>query len=209
MILKTTELLKINDAAKAIKQKNILVYNNLVIGLDRPQSQLIYIDLREQHMFIEFENGIILNSRELSAFCKSITVEDEFEIDLECGIIPRISCISSNIGTILQYKIDRHLQFSILNTVYRICDIQFTGIYEITDEVCWLMDSIKSDGASKYIYNINGNNYIMYLSSDLIPVNKQSKIYISITDFNETFMCRFMLTKSKFNIYIYSSFLKL
>lgn len=208
MTLKTTELLKINDAAKALKQKDIMFYNNLVIGLDRPQSQLIYIDLREQQIFLEPENGIIFNSRDLSAFCKTITIEDKFELDIECGTLPKISYIATTVG-ILSYKIDRHLQFSILNSICRVSSLEFSNTDEITNDVIWLMDSRKTDGAFKYVYNLNGKDYMMYLSSDLIPVNKKAKVYISVRDYITTFMCRFILVKSKFNIYIFSSFLRI
>jgi hypothetical protein len=70
LILTTSELVYINEAAKALKQKEFILIDNAMIGLDNIQSIVTYV-LLDNNFFINHLNGVIINQRALSAFVKS------------------------------------------------------------------------------------------------------------------------------------------
>ena len=73
MILTTAELVYINEAAKALKQKDFMIIGNIMIGLDNIQNILTYIAL-DGNFITNYIEGAIINARALSAFIKSLSV---------------------------------------------------------------------------------------------------------------------------------------
>ena len=73
MLIKTIDLICISEGAKALKQKTVLFKNNMLYGLDNINGYLIYTSLvgKLQDDF-SYDQGIIINQRELSSFIKSI-----------------------------------------------------------------------------------------------------------------------------------------
>ena len=76
------DLLQINEAAKALKQKSFAIFNcNVLVGLDNIDVCLKYTTmttvLNEKSQILE---GMQINTRELSALIKSITIETELNI---------------------------------------------------------------------------------------------------------------------------------
>ena len=91
------ELLQINEAAKALKQKSFAIFNcNVLVGLDNIDVCLKYttmtIVLNEKSQILE---GMQINTRELSAFIKSITFETELNIFVD-DTNPFVYILASN-----------------------------------------------------------------------------------------------------------------
>ena len=81
IIIKTIELIHIGEAAKALKQKEFQIFNQFIIGIDDSVT-MKYVQL-DSNIFrndYRFDNFII-NTRELSAFINSITLESEFLLE--------------------------------------------------------------------------------------------------------------------------------
>ena len=83
IIIKTVDLVTINEASKCLKQKDFIYCDGCIYGIDNINGYITYVYVLDAlHDKCNDFNGLIFNSRELSAFVKTIGTETEFNIDL-------------------------------------------------------------------------------------------------------------------------------
>ena len=204
MKLTTSELVYINEAAKALKQKEFILINNIMIGIDNIQNIITYIQL-DNNFFINHLSGAIIKQRELSAFIKSLSIESDFEFDSVNSTIRTISGGELSIifnRSIAELACDKFKYAMSLdsNTQTVVSEKEVPDILERTQ-------GMKSgDGA----IGINYNGYYMTLFPSLIPTTKSDKLFVSILQpyLFHTFIAKFVIKKKKFNIITYVNYLK-
>lgn len=191
--IKTIDLLAINEYAKAIKQNNLIIIGNMMIGLDNIKTYITYID---NIVISDDYTNIIFTKRELSAFVKTISHETEFEITSDNTIKSLVSEMKIN-------YVDRRLSLELpkyLSIINKYCYIQQGE--DITDDLANLFAMKKPDGMFKYIYESYNRKYFMTLYSGLLPVNKNDKVHLNIvvdTNINGIFTTKFTIVKKKVN----------
>lgn len=206
MKLTTSELVYINEAAKALKQKNFILIDNAMIGLDNISNIVTYI-LLDTNFITNYHTGIIINQRELSAFIKTLSVESDFEFDSisGLGVIKTINGGELNIGYneyMAELACDKFKYATFLdNSIQTV--INETEIPDIMSQI----QSMKS--ADGYI-GINYKGYYMTLFPSILPLNKTDKMYITIFQPVElnTFISKFHIKKKKFDIITYINYIK-
>lgn len=206
MLIHLSDLTAVNDAAKAIKSRYILWYNNLVIGIDQDNKFILtHLDPSQVSSFPQIP--IQMESRELSAFLKSVILS-EFEIpDVHCR--HRVA-IDSGTATMLSIGLDPmygEMLTSILNGVNY---YESRGYYEeedVTETFSELYGLKKDTGSSLFTYK----DHPMYLFSGIAPLNKGDRLFISLIDLSpNTFNVRFRIEKkSKHVVFIYLNFLNI
>ena len=205
MVLTLADLIYINDAAKALKQKQFLFFRNKLYGTDNIMSYLVYVDLDVNHLSKDFYSysGVLFNARDLSKFVKSLSIEKEFEIntDVKMGFLTSMACES------MPYIID----FRLDNIVLQKVDISNNRIYSndeyIDDMIAPLFSMKKVEGTYSAVYN---NKYYITLFPGLLPLNKGDKACIAISDDinSNMFVARFKVIKKKFVITLFIGYLK-
>lgn len=207
MRLTTSELVYISEAGKALKQRDFILIDNAMIGLDNIQNIISYT-LLDNNFFINHFNGAIINQKELSAFVKTISIESDFQIDFINGIT-KINTISGGELTIKlnqsfgELACDRFKYATLLNNAKIAIPVA-----EIPDIALKLQNMSKSDG----FIGVDYNGYYMTLFPSILPINKSDKMYVTIfqpyTQLN-TFIAKFDIKKKKFNIVTYINYLKI
>lgn len=206
MKLTTSELVYINEAAKALKQKNFILIDNIMIGIDNIQSIVTYV-LLDTNFMINYNNGIIINQRQLSAFVKALSIESDFEFNIVNGsdIIRTISGIELQINynqMIAEMACDKFkYAVSLESNIPTIIDET-----EIPDVLTKVQSMKSGDGA----IGINYNGYYIILFPALLPTVKSDKLYIKILQppLFHTFISKFHIKKKKFDIITYVNYLK-
>lgn len=206
MKLTTSELVYINEAAKALKQKEFILIDNAIIGIDNIQNMLTYI-LLDVNYINNYHNGIIINQRALSAFVKTLSIESDFEFNSIDNIIRTISggeltiiynlSIAELVCNKFKYaaSLDHTIQTVISET-------------EIPDIMTKIQNMKSADGA----IGINYNGYYMTLFPSFLPTNKTDKMYVTILQPYiqlHTFIAKFRIKKKKFDIVTYINYLKI
>ena len=201
--MKTVDLVTINDAAKALKQKTVMFYHNCLFGLDNIDGYLIYTNLTQllQDDF-SYNNGIIFDSKLLSAFVKTISSESEFDISNKY--------IKTFLGvTALELGQNIMLQRMIDNKVVQLMDNRYTNEINITKDIEIVYSMKKADGTYYYMPTVNDTKYFITLFSGLLPLNKSDKVNLQICDLHDNkFIAKFTVMKKKMDIYIYLAYLK-
>ena len=204
MKLTTSELVYINEAAKALKQKEFILIDNIMIGIDNIQNIITYIQL-DNNFFINHLSGAIIKQRELSAFIKSLSIESDFEFD---SINNTIRTISGGELTITFNRSIAELACNKFKYAMSLDGVTQVVINETEiDDIMIQTQSMKSgDGA----IGINYNGYYMTLFPSLIPTTKSDKLFVSILQPHlfHTFIAKFIIRKKKFNITTFVNYLK-
>ena len=205
MNITTSELVYINEAAKALKQKDFVLIDNAIIGLDNIQYIVTYV-LLDSNFINNYFNGIIINQRSLSAFIKTISIESDFEFD---SIDTTLRTVS---GGELSIRFDQRITSFAYNKYKYALSIDNTTKVIINEvEVPEILNKIqnmsKADGAGNVIYE----GYYMTLFPSILPTTKSDKLYLQIfqPDLIHTFTTKFRINKKKFNIITYISFIKI
>lgn len=197
----TAEILYLNDAAKALKQKNFRIIDDCLVGIDN-EAIVSYTRLNPEMISIPFcLNGFIINAKELSAFAKDIAVESSFEIqnDSTGQYINTVKCRLNFSLPAFNYK------SVILNNLSNIKNMQrnITPLEQecdITSELIDLFSLKKDSGCIYYPYK---NKYFMTLFYGILPLNKSDKIFVTIYNNNsESFISIFKVRKKKFEVYV-------
>jgi hypothetical protein len=204
--LTTSELVYINEAAKALKQKDFILIGNAMIGLDNIQNIVTYL-LLDNNFFINHIDGIIINQRALSAFIKSLSIESEFEINFIDGI----ATIHTLGEGLLEIKLNNYLAEMACNKFRYVISLEGSiptvlEEIEVPDITSRIQSMSKSDGG----IGINYNGYYMTLFSTILPITKSDKIYLKILQppIQHTFISKFHIKKKKFDIITYINYLK-
>lgn len=207
MIIKTSELIYLNDAAKALKQKDFQIINNIIIGINNINNYIIYTELDSNMIYNNSLNGLIINAKELSSFVKTITVESEFNLEPSFNNTLIIKSLTGEL--VFHSKYDIRID---CDPLYRLSLIRDINCRTSLSEEAYINDKIeqffllhKDDGCFYYIHD---NKYFITLFSGLLPVNKADKVYLSIYPSNDkSFIAKFRVNKKKFDVFIYLAYL--
>lgn len=207
--IKTNELIYLNEAAKALKSKTFQILNNVIIGINNIDSYITFVELDTDVFYNLSINNLIINSRDLSAFIKTIMLESEFELE-ECNDRYTIHTMNGELKLISRFDIkdsyninsyDR-LRYAKYNIDMR---TPLSNEKLINDNIQDLFNLRKDDGC---IYYIHEGKYFMTLFSGILPINKSDKVYLTIyPSDNNTFIARFRVNKKRFNVFIYLAYL--
>ena len=203
----TMEVLHLNEAAKALKQKEFQIYDNIIIGTDNINNYVCYVRLSDEFINNDI-SGFIINQRELSAFVKSITIETEFELtydilDNKYYIYSNSSKLSFSNNT--EYRTIHLIEQQIIKANSIDKSVPYYSETDVTFELTDLFSLKKDDGC--FYYNFRGI-YFITLFNGLLPLNKSDKVYITIFPNNrESFIARFRVKKKKFTVNIYLAYL--
>lgn len=206
MKLTTSELVYINEAAKALKQKDFILIDNAMIGLDNIQNMVTYI-LLDTNFINNYNNGIIINQRALSAFIKTLSIESDFTFDSMDNTIRTIS--GGELTIIYNLPIAELACNKFKYAISLDSDIK-TAISE--SEIPDVMIQIQGMKSADGYVGINYNGYYMTLFPSFLPTNKTDKMYVTIlqsyTQFH-TFVAKFRIKKKKFDVITYINYLKI
>lgn len=211
MIITTSDLIYLNDSARALKQKDVILYRNMLVGIDNfNYIILLYLNADKLHLYQD--RGIIVNQRNLSAFIKTISTESEFEIrEPEYSGISSITTISSN----LDIRFDENIKNVIINRIATANDIDrkmdrmVSGYIErdVTQELKELYSLTKTSGSILYHFD---QNHLMTLFSGVIPLAKSDKLFLQVLDNSRsTFLARFRVQKKQSTVFVYLAYLKI
>ena len=200
MNITTSELVYINEAAKALKQKDFILIDNAMIGLDNIENLVTFI-LLDNNFLTNYFHGIIINQRSLSAFIKTISIESDFEFDSMNTVIQTKSGGELLIGfdqriaelACSRYKTAISIDASYINSVPE------KEAPNITESI---QNMSKADGAIR----VNYYNYYMTLFPSILPLTKSDKMYISIFELcyiPKLFVGKFRINKKKFDVITY------
>ena len=209
--MKASELIYLNDAAKALKQKNFIIKNNTIVGADNT-AFLIYTTLDPCYFYPqEFICNMQINSRELSAFVKDIQLMQDFKFHsnmngLEIYNGSKILNFINKQQTFDNIAIDTNIKFvKTIQSNSDICNMCIEPEENVTEELSFLFALKKDSGCSNYVYK---NKYYMTLFSGILPLNKSDKIYLSIYSNNSvSFNALFRVEKKKFNVIVCIAYL--
>ena len=204
MKLTTGELIYINEAAKALKQRDFILIGNMMVGLDNIMNMIVYLIL-DSNFITNYYDGVIINQKELSAFVKTITRESDFEFDSLNNTI-----VTDCNGTmVLKYNssITELVCEKIKNTTSITNNLELIPESEISEAALQIYNMKRSDGS----IGINHNGYYMTLFPSFLPINKNDKMHVTIFQSYpiHTFVSRFRIKKKKFDVIIFIKYLKI
>ena len=201
------DLFRLREIALALKQRNYIWYNDILLGNDDPDSYIIYTNLP-----LDMDKplrGLSFNTKELSKLCSQISIESDMMFnDLPDYGFSNISIRVQN--TELIFNITPQNDSQCIKSLQAINSINASMMNFIEEDVSNifspLASAVKSDGSIK----ININNHLMFIPSNAIPMGKNDRLLMTLVDSpNNTFTVRFKLTKKKYTITQYMSFLKI
>ncbi len=206
MELSISDLVYINDAAKSLKHRDFVFINNILIGLDNLNIYICKVILDTNKLTNIPLVGLMFNQKELSKFVKSLTMESSFHIDENISINHFYTSMGAEE---LNIRIDHNINNFALSRLQETNNMDSQLIVppeDITGDIEKLFALRKTDGAFYYVYK---NNYYMTLFSGLLPLNKSDKVFVNVLDNTpSTFITRFTVKKSKFNLSIYLAYCK-
>ena len=205
------ERLQINEAAKALKQKSFAIFNcNVLVGLDNIDVCLkcvtMTIVLNEKSQVLE---GMQINTRELSAFIKSITFETELNIFVD-DTNPFVYILASNSFQITLNRTNINFEEKFLIISNEITTKGITCSSElINDNISKLFDMHKADGCLYYVHH---DKYYITMFPGMLPLNKSDEVFLEIIghEYESSFIAHFeVLKKKKYKVNIFIRYLKL
>ena len=205
--IRTTDLIYLNEAAKALKQKNVMWISNQLIGIDN-FNYIITLPLDINKLSFIPDRGLCFNQKELSAFVKSITTEEAFYVDdTYVNATSEISTITNGMSIHLDRALDIQVshQFMCKDNI----DKRMIGIPEedMTLRLNNFYGMSKSSGIMLFQYDAT---HIMTLFAGIFPLLKSDKLNMILMDDSDcTFIVRFHIKKKAFDIYAYLMYLKI
>lgn len=201
-VIQTVDLITLSNISKSLKQKDFIVFNNKIYGIDSTQYH-IYTSIIQLNGINE---PIQLNYKELSEFVKSITTEMEFNIENYGSYYN----ITNNLGGTLKILKPNILLMQFVNNTNNYIN-NFSRRVDygiINNDLEQLLSMKKSDGT---FYYKKDNKYFMTLYPGLLPVNKGDKINLSILDNEQDnlFVGHFEINKKNIVVNINILYLKL
>ena len=205
MTLTTSELVYISEAAKALKQKEFILIDNAMIGIDNIQNMLTYV-LLDTNFIHNYHDGIIMNQRALSAFIKTLSIESDFRFDSINNII---RAISGGELTIMHNLSIAELACNKFKYAVSLENNIQTAISEA--EIPDIMTKIYSMKSADGAVGIDYNGYYMTLFPSFLPTTKSDKMYVTILQPSQlhTFIAKFRIKKKKFDVITYINYLKI
>lgn len=182
-----SDLLLIKDTATAMKQRNLLLLGNRLYGTEM-------MSVSNPLRINEVRKPFLFNAKELSAFVKTLTIETEIEFS---NIMSSQWIASSRANGSIEFIYEPFLASNIMNTLNTVAQYPYIDCGDITNDLSNLFELKKTDSTIKYIHELNGCKYLMFLFSGIIPLLKNDKIYLGICDHGYLFTTRFIVQKKK------------
>ena len=211
IIIKTVDLVTINEASKCLKQKDFIYCDGCIYGIDNINGYITYVYVLDAlHDKCNDFNGLIFNSRELSAFVKTIGTETEFNIDLN---IDNTCNLATFMDGLMVVRKDIYLLSMIKSKRIKLSSFSklATQEQEITQDIQDLYGLKKTEGCFYYKPTINCTKYFMTLFYGLLPLNKADRVFLSIYDpdyLSNNFIAYFTVVKKKFKVKTILCYLK-
>lgn len=212
LTITTNDLFEINNAAKALKQRNIVWINNLLIGLD-DKSYEVMIHLNTDKMNLIPFRCIAFNQRQLSAFVNTITTESQFIINNIGRII--ISQLLKNRTNELLVNINNQLDKDTMESMIKMNAINGAIVENniLEENVTEYLNGMLTDAKDIGVFKITkDHNHLMYIPTKVLSLAKNDKIYMSIVDItpnNPTFIVRFRIRRKTYEICYYFNIIRL
>ena len=203
-----SDLMQINEAAKALKCRNFMWKQNKIISMDS-MDYILYSELNTDKLLTYPIKGIVMNQRELSKIMKSITTESYFDISDE---LLSNTTIVNTINDSMAFKIDSSIDASVdrnLNISYQMDELMIgNNNIDITDRLGALFKLNRASGSIYFQYD---GNHILTLFVGILPLAKSDKILINLYDYpNSNIFCvRFTVIKKLFKVYAYLKYIKI
>ena len=208
LVIPIADLVYINDAARAFKQKNFMWYQNMLIGIDNTDYFTnISLDTSKFSTWIS-QNCPIFNQRDLSKFMKSITSEQSFVID-DTKYYNMIHTISETATVFIDKRLENKIKYNLNNTISIDSSMINTPEQDFTERLSMLFKMNSTAGAVQYHID---NEYSITVFGNLLPLNKADKIYVTLKDDefnNKIFYVRYRVHKKAYDVYTYVKYLKL
>lgn len=202
-----SDLMQINEAAKALKCRNFMWKQNKIISIDS-MDYILYSELNTDKLLTYPTKGIVMNQRELSKIMKSITTESYFDISDE---LLSNTTIVNTINDSMAFKIDSSIDASVdrnLNISHEMDELIGNNNIDITDRLGALFKLNRASGSINFQYD---NEHILTLFVGILPLAKSDKILINLRDYpNSNIFCvRFTVIKKLFKVYAYLKYIKI
>ena len=202
-----SDLMQINEAAKALKCRNFMWKQNKIISIDS-MDYILYSELNTDKLLTYPTKGIVMNQRELSKIMKSITTESYFDISDE---LLSNTTIVNTINDSMAFKIDSSIDASVdknLNISHQMDELIGINNIDITDRLGALFKLNRASGSIYFQYD---GNHILTLFVGILPLAKSDKILINLHDYpNSNIFCvRFTVIKKLFKVYAYLKYIKI
>lgn len=202
-----SDLMQINEAAKALKCRNFMWKQNKIISIDS-MDYILYNELNTDKLLTYPTKGIVMNQRELSKIMKSITTESYFDISDE---LLSNTTIVNTINDSMAFKIDSSIDASVdrnLNISHEMDELIGNNNIDITDRLGALFKLNRASGSINFQYD---NEHILTLFVGILPLAKSDKILINLRDYpNSNIFCvRFTVIKKIFKVYAYLKYIKI
>lgn len=211
MEISKLDLINISNTAKTLKQRDFAIVNFSICGLDYIQSYFITTQIvLSSNIFFQMNTLVKFNTRELSAFVKTLTLEDTFKLNYSHDDVIQgesIYTITSMNGEELPIRISNTYNHPLCMYMKRFKYMQFSENEDVSDLFRDLYSLRMTDGTIRLQYK----RYFMMLFSGIIPLNKADKLSIAIHDTNDAvFIARFTIKKKGGVIVtVYMSFLNI
>ena len=203
-----SDLMQINEAAKALKCRNFMWKQNKIISMDS-MDYILYSELNTDKLLTYPTKGIVMNQRELSKIMKSITTESYFDISDE---LLSNTTIVNTINDSMAFRIDSSIDAGVdrnLNISHEIDELMIgNNNIDITDRLGALFKLNRASGSINFQYD---NEHILTLFVGILPLAKSDKILINLRDYpNSNIFCvRFTVIKKLFKVYAYLKYIKI
>ena len=202
-----SDLMQINEAAKALKCRNFMWKQNKIISMDS-MDYILYNELNTDKLLTYPTKGIVINQRELSKIMKSITTESYFDISDE---LLSNTTIVNTINDSMAFKIDSSIDASVdrnLSISHQIDELIGSNNIDITDRLGALFKLNRASGSINFQYD---NEHMLTLFVGILPLAKSDKILINLHDYpNSNIFCvRFTVVKKLFKVYAYLKYIKI
>ena len=202
-----SDLMQINEAAKALKCRNFMWKQNKIISIDS-MDYILYNELNTDKLLTYPTKGIVMNQRELSKIMKSITTESYFDISDE---LLSNTTIVNTINDSMAFKIDSSIDASVdrnLNISHEMDELIGSNNIDITDRLGALFKLNRASGSINFQYD---NEHILTLFVGILPLAKSDKILINLHDYSNSniFCVRFTVIKKLFKVYAYLKYIKI
>ena len=208
LIIPIVDLVYINDAARAFKQKNFMWYQNMLVGIDNTDYiTFINLDTSKFSTWIT-QNCPMFNQRDISKLMKTITAEQYFEVD-DSKYLSMIHTVNETATVQFNKRLELQIKHN-LNTSLGIDSIMIaTPEEDYTSKLEMLYKMNSTAGAVQYHID---DTHSITVFGNLLPLNKADKIYATIQDDpnnNMIFYVRYRVHKKAYDVYTYVKYLKL
>ena len=205
-----SDLIYINEAAKALKQKDFCWIDNTLIGVD-DFNYAIYCKLDAYKISVIPRKGLYINQKELSAFIKNITVEEGFNIADEYNTGATTTLFTNNLAE-LEIHMNPEMDIRVYYQLAQISKInmlmQNIPEQDVTARFADLYKMPKGAGVTMYHYDAT---HIMAIFGGIVPLLTADKLYMKLYDDSPaTFLVQFRVDKkNKFEVFVYLMYLKI